>query len=60
MEFKELSGQQREENKLLKNQHENIIRVEDKCKRITLMINEAKNRNATQRTNQPMAIATDD
>jgi hypothetical protein len=46
-EFKELRDFHREESKHLKNQHENIIRIEDKCKKITHLITEAKNKNAT-------------
>lgn len=43
---------------MMKNQHETIIRVEDKCKKIAQLIGEAKNKNSTQKV-QAMVITDD-
>lgn len=53
IKLKELREKQREDEKLLKNQHESIIKIEEKCKRITMLINEAKNKNSTSRSIKP-------
>eukprot|EP00349_Pseudokeronopsis_sp_Brazil_P002249 CAMPEP_0202971628 /NCGR_PEP_ID=MMETSP1396-20130829/28817_1 /ASSEMBLY_ACC=CAM_ASM_000872 /TAXON_ID= /ORGANISM="Pseudokeronopsis sp., Strain Brazil" /LENGTH=34 /DNA_ID= /DNA_START= /DNA_END= /DNA_ORIENTATION= len=34
MEFKQFKDQQREENKVLQTQHEQIMRYEEKCKKL--------------------------
>lgn len=45
IEFKRLKDMQREENRIVNSQHENIVRMEEKCKKITQLIKEQKNKN---------------
>lgn len=59
MEFKALKDRQRDENKVLNNQHETIMRMEDKCKKLTQMIKDQKTKGATQRTDQNQMVTED-
>lgn len=47
MEFKRLKDRQREEEKLLTNQHETIMRMESKCKKLQVVIKDQRNKGMT-------------
>ena len=51
IELKALKEQNREESKQSKNQHESIVKCEERCKKITNMIKDQKSKNTTNRSN---------
>lgn len=56
-EYKKLKDLHLQDQKLLKQQHEQKVRLEEKCKKIQKMITDSKNnKNATQRSNAPQML----
>eukprot|EP00347_Sterkiella_histriomuscorum_P008118 403346307 len=58
-EYKKLKELSLQDQKLLKQQHEQKVRLEEKCKKIQKMITDSKNKNTTQRSNAPNQMVTD-
>ncbi|CDW74028.1 UNKNOWN [Stylonychia lemnae] len=55
-EYKRLKDLNLQDQKLMKQQHEQVMRLEEKCKKIQIMIKDSKNKNTTQRSNMPPMV----